>query len=233
MVPKNFAVLDVETRRSADEVGGWEKCEDMGISVAVAWFSKDDAYCAFAEDEEVELYKRLTEVDLVVGFNLLRFDYRVLHGVKPPPRPVPHDPILANPYYSLPTLDLMDDLKRTLGKRVGLDRCAEATLGAGKSADGIQALRWWKEGKIDNITRYCECDVQATRDLYFYGLRHNHIRYIDKETGESRMAGVNWHPPLKCTVCGLQTADKQDMTFVGDPCNGPYGICRQCYKPNF
>jgi DEAD/DEAH box helicase domain-containing protein len=47
--------------------------------------------------------------------------------------------------------------------------------GSEKSADGLQALRWWKEGRIDEIINYCKMDVKITRDLF----------YMEKRTGTS------------------------------------------------
>ena len=72
------AVLDIETQLSAEEVGGWHKCHLMRLSVAVVADLAEQRYEAFFEDQAAELCRRLQEVDLVVGFNLKRFDYRVL-----------------------------------------------------------------------------------------------------------------------------------------------------------
>jgi hypothetical protein len=48
----------------------------------------------------------------------------------------------------VPVLDLMRDVEKNIGLRVGLDAISEQTLGCGKTADGMDALKWWKEGKL-------------------------------------------------------------------------------------
>ena len=81
--PKNFVDFDVETRRSAAEVGGWNRADRMGVSIAVAYDSKADDYFAYQQEELPALFEKLRAADLVVGFNSLRFDYSVLSAFAP------------------------------------------------------------------------------------------------------------------------------------------------------
>ena len=117
--------------------------------------------------------------DLVVGFNVRRFDYSVLQGVTP------------FPFHSLPTLDMLEKVHQRLGYRLKLDNLAQATLGAGKSADGLMALAWWKEGRLDLITEYCRQDVAVTRDLYLHGREHGHVLFSNK-AGQKVRLPVDW-----------------------------------------
>ena len=175
-----FAVLDVETRFSAAEVGGWHRADLMGVSVAVLYESDKDAFTAFRQEEIPALAETLAAFPLVVGFNILRFDYAVL---------APHAP---NAHFrKLPTLDMLQKVHECLSFRVSLDNLASATLGAQKSADGLLALRWWKEGKLDLIEEYCRKDVELTRDLYLYGKEHGHLFFTDKAGRRDRVA-ANW-----------------------------------------
>ncbi|EPR44053.1 DEAD/DEAH box helicase domain protein [Desulfovibrio sp. X2] len=174
-----YGVLDVETRRSAAEVGGWHRADKMGVSVAVLYDSRDDAFHSYTEERIPELAARLSELDLVVGFNIRRFDYKVLAGV------APFD------FASLPTLDMLDVVKNRLGYRLSLDSLATSTLNAPKSADGLQALEWWKEGRLDLITEYCTHDVAITRDLFRYGHEHGHLLFRNKH-GQVVQVLVDW-----------------------------------------
>ena len=88
------------------------------------------------------------------------------------------------------SFDLLTDLKKKLGRRLKLDSVAQGTLGLGKSADGLAALRWWKEGKVDQIAAYCQQDVQVLVDLVAYARKHGHVSYPDLST--LRKVEVTW-----------------------------------------
>ncbi len=177
--PGRYMVLDVETRRSASEVGGWGRASQMGVSVAVLYDSGGDVFCNYTQDELPDMFRRLQEADLVVGFNSLRFDYAVLQ------------PFANYNLRTLPTLDLLEKIRRHLSYRISLDNVARATLDAPKSADGLQALRWWKEGNVAAIVEYCRQDVLITRDVYLYGHQNGHILFSNK-AGQKVRIPVEW-----------------------------------------
>ena len=164
-----FGVLDVETRYSAQEVGGWHRADRMGISVAVLYDSGTDSFATFTQDAVPELAARCAELDLIVGFNILRFDYAVLG---------PHAPGVT--WRQFPTLDMLAHIHERLSYRISLDNIAQATLQVGKSADGLQALVWWKEGAVDKIEEYCRQDVAVTRDVYRYGRENGYVLFTNK-----------------------------------------------------
>lgn len=166
--PRNFVVFDVETRRSAAEVGGWNRADRMGVSIAVAYDSKADDYFAYQQEELPALFEKLRVADLVVGFNSLRFDYAVLSTF------APFD------LRRLPSLDLLQRVYERLSYRLPLDNLGQATLNEPKSASGLQALEWWKEGRLDDITTYCRKDVDITRRLYLHGLEHGFLLFSNK-----------------------------------------------------
>ena len=167
-LPDHYCVFDIETQRSAREVGGWHRAERMGISVAVLYDSLLDDYLVFRENEIDELVSCLEKCDLVVGFNNKRFDNRVLSRYT--------DFNLS----SLPTLDILEEVKNRLGYRLSLDRLAENTLGVKKSADGLQALKWYREGRIDKIIKYCRKDVEIARDLLLFGRDNGYLLFRNK-----------------------------------------------------
>ncbi len=171
----NFMVLDVETRRSAKDVGGWDKAAQMGVSVAVLYDSVDDSFTAYTQDELANMFKRLQQAELVIGFNIIRFDYTVLQ------------PFADFDLKQLPTLDMLLHVQKRLSHRLSLDSIATATLNVGKSADGMQALVWWREGKIEEITKYCQQDVDITKQVYLYGRANGYLMYADKFGKVSRV----------------------------------------------
>ena len=174
-----YAVLDLETRRSAAEVGGWHRADRMGISCVVIYDSAEDRYVEYLQDQVDSLTERLREMDRVVGFNIKKFDYAVLGG---------HS---AFDFRSLPTLDLLEEVRNRLGFRLSLDHLATETLGARKTADGLQALRWWKEGRLREIVEYCRADVEITRDLYRFGRDRGHLLFRNK-AGQRVRVPVRW-----------------------------------------
>lgn len=175
----NTVFFDVETQRTFDEVGGRHNIRKLGLAAAVTYSTADGAFHHYTEGTVAGLIAELKAADLVVGFNVLRFDYEVLHAYT------------EERLDHLPTVDMLEHLYRRLGFRVSLGDLASATLGIGKSADGLQAVRWYKEGRIQEILDYCQQDVEVTRQLYEYGRQHKHVKYRDRNW-QVRMVAVNW-----------------------------------------
>jgi DEAD/DEAH box helicase domain-containing protein len=161
---KNIVFFDLETRRSFQEVGGRHNIPRLGLSVAVTYSSAEDEYHHYTEETVADLIEELKAADLVVGFNVIRFDYQVLSAYT--------DDALRQ----LPTVDMLDDIYRTLGFRLSLDALATATLGTSKSADGLQAIRWWRQGKMQQLFDYCQQDVEVTRQLYEFGRQNKYVQ---------------------------------------------------------
>ena len=180
-VPRDtkVVVFDLETQRSFAEVGGRSQFHRLGVSVGVAYRYDRDEFLVFREDEVGDLITLLQAAELVVGFNIRGFDYEVLRAYT------------EEDLQQLPTFDIMYDLEERLGFRPKLDSVASATLGAGKSADGLQALEWWRSGEIDKIIDYCREDVRVTRDLYDFGKRNRWVQ-VERFGGKPRKVVVDW-----------------------------------------
>ena len=176
---RNILTFDVETQRSADEVGGWGNIRDMLLSVAVTYNEANNEYLCFREEDVADLVATLRQADLVVGYNVLRFDYEVLRHYT------------DEPLDDLPTLDLLVHLRRTLGWRPSLDSIASATLGKTKSADGLQAVRWYQQGELDKIMEYCKRDVEVTWQVYDFGRQNGYVQYQDRRHRLQKVP-VNW-----------------------------------------
>ena len=175
----HFVVFDIETKRSAQEVGGWNNAQEMGVSCAVLFDSKTNAYFRFSEPEVPLLLQRLLAADLVIGFNICRFDYQVLNAYA------------TKSLQWLPTLDLLQNIRSRLGYYLSLDHLAGATLGVHKTGNGLQAVHWWKEGKLEKIMDYCQEDVALTLGLYLHGRDNGHILFRNKSRKLVHLA-VDW-----------------------------------------
>ena len=176
----NIITLDIETQRSAQEVGGWDYIDKMGLAVAVIHSTADNQYRAYSENGVDLLINRLRAADLIIGFNILRFDYTVLQ---------PYTDVNLK---DLPTFDILEAFHRQRGFRVKLDSIAAATLKTNKTADGMQSLRWWKNKEYKKVRDYCREDVKITKDIYFYGKKNGKIFYLDKNEKKYVPVYVNW-----------------------------------------
>lgn len=174
-----YGVLDLETQLSAQEVGGWHHAERMRVSCAVLYDSRTDSYHEFVEGQVPMLLEHLRRLDLVIGFNIIRFDYRVLSAYT------------DLDFGQIRTLDLLQKVKDQLGYRLSLDHLAAATLKAGKSGTGLDALRWWKAGQMARLIEYCRSDVALTRDLFRFGCENRYLLFRNK-AGQTIRLPVSW-----------------------------------------
>jgi len=157
--------FDLETQKSANDVGGWGNIHLMELAVGVVWDSLEQKFFSYLESEASQLVEKLKTASLVVGFNVLKFDYGVLQ------------PYADFDLQEITTFDMLVDVQKILGHRLSLDHLAQNTLNVQKSADGLVSLEWYKEGKIDKIVEYCKQDVEITRDLFLYGEFHGYVKY--------------------------------------------------------
>lgn len=169
----------METQLSAAEVGGWHRAHRMKISCAVLYDSREDVFSEFTEDRVPELIERVRQLDCIIGFNIKRFDYRVLSGY------------CRIDFNRLKTLDILEEVQKSIGYRLSLNRLTETTLGEPKTADGLQALRWWRAGRIRELIDYCRQDVRLTRDLYLFGRKKGYLLFQDR-AGRKLRIPVSW-----------------------------------------
>ncbi len=159
-------VFDIETTNDFAETGSREPAS-LELALVGIYDSADDSYRSFVKEELRELWPILERADLLIGFNTEHFDI----------------PILAK-YYSgdlsrIRSVDLLREVKATLGRRLKLDTLAEATLGKKKISDGLESIRWWKKGEVEKVRKYCLEDVKITKELYDYARVHGRLKYRD------------------------------------------------------
>jgi DEAD/DEAH box helicase domain-containing protein len=179
-VTNNTLYFDLETQKTFDEVGGRHNTRQLGLSVGVTYSTADQDYHVYTETEVNALVQDLSQANLVVGFNVLRFDYEVLRAYS------------DYPFDEIPTVDMLDHIYRTLGFRVSLDSLASATLSAKKSADGLAAVRWYRSGQMDKIIEYCKQDVRVTKELYEFGKENGYVQFQDRRSYRVRKVSVRW-----------------------------------------
>ncbi len=188
----NKLVFDVETQKSFDEVGGFGKNHLLKISVVSVYSYPLDKYFCFEEDEVYKLGEMFQEADQIIGYNIKSFDFEVLK------------PYFNFDVHSLPYLDIMEDVAKILGHRLKLDNLAQTTLGIGKNGDGLEALRLFKQGRIEELKKYCTNDVKITKDLYDYVLAYGKLLY--KDYFETREMKINFTEPVPRKPVSIQAS---------------------------
>lgn len=161
---ENEIVFDIETQNTfADVENDFKK---FRVSVVSIYSYADDAFYSFTENELSRLWPYFEKAERLIGYNSEHFDLPILNNYYP------------GDLLTFPHLDLIKSVKDGAGKRLKLDDLAKATLDdISKSADGLQAIKWWKEGKIDEIKKYCEQDVNVTKLVYEFGRQHKQLFY--------------------------------------------------------
>jgi DEAD/DEAH box helicase domain-containing protein len=185
---KNIVVFDIETKNAFDDVGGRNNLTALQISVLGAYLYSANEYTIFEEKELPEFEKILQKKPLLVGFNSRRFDMPILQQYM---------------HFDLKTLlqlDIMEELANILGHRVSLDSVAQATLGKSKSGSGMDAIRFFRNGEMEKLKKYCLDDVKITKEIYEYGAKHGEVFYTPKFGTTKGRAPVHWkiaHPDEK------------------------------------
>lgn len=174
-------VLDLETQNAFSDVGGRNKNHLLKVSTCGIYEYTTEKYTTFAENELHKLAEILQSADQIIGFNIKDFDFEVL-------RPYFNFDIGALPY-----LDIIEDVQKFLGHRIGLNTIAQGTLGAGKSGNGKEAILYWRNGRHDLLKKYCLDDVRITKEIYEYGLQNQKILY--KDFFEIKEIPVLWKQP--------------------------------------
>jgi DEAD/DEAH box helicase domain-containing protein len=161
-----YVVFDLETQNIFQDVGSNE-VTSLDISVASAYDSGTDTYTTVVVDELQKLWPIFEKADALVGYNSNHFDIPLLNKYYP------------GDLTHIKSIDLLESIRESLGRRLRLDSVAQATIGTKKSADGLQAVRWWREGKIDEIKKYCEQDVKVTKKIFDFARANGHVLFKD------------------------------------------------------
>ena len=175
----NIVYFDLESQKLFQEVGGRDPSKLL-LACGVTWSTDRNDFAVYWEKDVKDLIVELKSADKVVGFNIVNFDYQVLKPYTP-----------NENFRSFRSVDMLQDIYRTLNFRISLDSIAKATLGATKTADGIKSVEWFRIGELDKVAEYCKADVDITRRVHEFG-RNNGFVYYYSKLGSKLKVSVNW-----------------------------------------
>lgn len=159
-------VFDIETSNQFSDVGSSDPAA-LDISVVCIHDSETSKYLSFLQKDFADLWKYIEQADMLIGFNSDHFDIPLLNKYYP------------GDLTHIKSLDLLKEIHTSFGRRIKLDIIAEATLGEKKSGNGLQAIKWWRDGEQQKVIDYCIQDVKVTKDVYDYALKHGKVKYKD------------------------------------------------------
>ncbi|MBI4919997.1 ribonuclease H-like domain-containing protein [Candidatus Azambacteria bacterium] len=165
----NRIVLDIETQNLFSDVGGKGNLSKLLLSVAGVYSYSDNKFLTFTEKEMPAFENLLKRTDLIIGFNIDHFDLPVLKKY------------LSIDLAKIPTLDIMAEFVSVAGHRVSLDDLVGNTLGKRKSGNGLAAVDYWRQGRMDELKKYCLDDVRLTKDLYEHCLKNGELKYTARD----------------------------------------------------
>jgi len=176
-------VFDIETSNIFQEVGSNDPA-DLSISVVGLYNYEDDTYTAFLQEDFSKLWKIIENTDEFITFNGDHFDIPLLNKYYP------------GDLLKVKSLDLLKEMHKAAGRRMKLDQIAEGTLGTNKSGHGLDAIRWWREGEIEKVKKYCLDDVRITKDLYEYALKNGKLTFKEgPNLNEIKLDVSDWEKP--------------------------------------
>lgn len=170
--------FDIETKKIFDDIIG-NNPADLGISIISVYKRQLDERLneisgqmySFWEEDFPKMWPLFTNADRIVGFNTEHFDIPAVAPL------APYD------FRKLNHFDIMTHVKEALGFRLSLNSIASETLNETKIDHGLNAVRYWAEHTPETLAKlkkYCEADVDVTRKVYDYGLKHGFLKFKDK-----------------------------------------------------
>lgn len=172
--------FDIETR-SAGAFRGRLDSSSLELTVVGVHDSETGEYTSYLKEDLPQLWPILERADVLIGYNSDAFDIPILNRYYP------------GDLSRIRSIDLMVEVQKALGRRLRLQTLAEATLGRGKSGDGLKAVEWWEQGLYDQVREYCIEDVRITRELFDYALKKKSLKYRDlKEVRDIKLDTSHW-----------------------------------------
>lgn len=157
-------VLDIETK---GEITNREDFSNIELTVC-GWYDYESGESGVYEQNELDkLWEKIQKAGLIIGYNSDFFDVPILQKYT------------SVNLTSIKQFDILREIKKSLGRRIPLDWVADGTLGEKKIGSGMDAIKWWAEGKKDKVKEYCLKDVDITRRVFDYIIKHKNLKYID------------------------------------------------------
>jgi len=176
-------VFDIETSNTFQQAGSADPAA-LNLSVICVHDSETNEYTTYLQEELSQLWPLIEKADMLIGYNSDHFDIPLLNKYYP------------GDLTRIKSLDLLKEIKNSLGRRIKLDSVAESTLGKKKIGHGLEAITWWKNGEIEKVKKYCQEDVKITKEIYEYALKNNMVKYKDlSEDREIKLDTSEWEKP--------------------------------------
>ncbi len=179
-------VFDIETKNIFSDVGSKDPA-DLDISIVGVYDYETNKFETFGQEEFPKMWPYFQKADVLITFNGEHFDIPLL-----------------NKYYkkaglgdikTIRSLDIFKEIKNSSGRWLKLDKIAEGTFGVNKVGNGLEAVKWWREGKVDEIRKYCIDDVKITRDVYDFAMKNKKIIFREGPfTKEVKLDTKHWEP---------------------------------------
>lgn len=143
---------------------GWHDHENMGISVVGAYDYNEDRYRVFFEDNKEEFNSLIKNSDLLITFNGLSFDNKVIESNWfPVPDDTDHYDILVETWAA-------HGLSSTFNYKThggfSLDTLSEVNFGQKKTGNGALAPVHWQKNRRGTVVDYCLQDIRLTKLLF-------------------------------------------------------------------
>jgi hypothetical protein len=198
----DIMALDIETANFSHEIGGWKNTHLFEPSVVATWDGNDGTiYCnkGLNNDNTVKaLHPKTLGDDLadhvgkggkILGHNIKGFDLPVLR-----------DALDCWTASDLMKSDSVIDTRHLVNKAAlsaskvdtSLGMLTKHSLGTSKLMNSADAPIAWREGKYDEVAKYCLSDAKLTYDLYQFGKSEGYISSRSLETGEVVEIEVEW-----------------------------------------
>lgn len=176
-------VFDIETRNIFSEVGSSDPAK-LDLAVVGIYDSETDTYSSYLMEELPKLWPILERANMLIGFYSENFDLPLLNKYYP------------GDLSKIKHLDLLKEIRRNYGRGMSLNKLAEGTLKAHKSGDGFEAVRWWREGQIDQVRKYCLDDVKITKELYDFAMANQKLFFKEgRQEKEIKLDTKDWESP--------------------------------------
>ena len=178
---KNIVFFDIETKQLIPSNG-----DLSGLEIAIAGVKHGSNDFFFQENEVDNLLASLQKADLIVGHNILRFDYIILKKYAKPELIESLKP---------KTFDMHFELDRLTGRWISLDDLAKRNVGMTKTVDSKLIPQMWQMGKRDEVKEYLKNDLNMTEKVYLHAKTQGKLKYDHKEYGKSlgeRVISLKW-----------------------------------------
>jgi len=174
-------VIDIETKNTFSDVGGKQFLNKLDVSFVGVYSYSKDAYFSFFENQMKELDDFLRQAGLVIGFSINRFDVPILNKY------------LTFDLFSVPRVDILDEIEMKIGRRISLDILAHTNVGFGKTSHGLEAVRFYREGLLKELESYCLNDVKVTKEVYDLARRQKYLLVPDRITGNNEKVELDFY----------------------------------------